>query len=100
MKYIGMPMGMWVLFRGSFKAHFWHVRMENMLMYHKPVIYEDLSAPWDMVMGYLPYMMQGMDMSIKHSEIENAAKTAGFSSAETHTELLCSGTQDIIILRK
>lgn len=31
-------------------------------------IYPDLSAPWDMIMGYLPYMMQGMDMSVKHGE--------------------------------
>ncbi len=63
-------------------------------------IQPDLSAPWDMIMGYLPYMLQGMDMSVKHGEIEAAAKTAGFSEIETYTELLCSGTQDIVILRK
>ncbi len=53
-----------------------------------------------MIMGYLPYMLQGMDMSVKHGEIEAAAKLAGFSRIETRTELLCSGTQDIVILRK
>ncbi|MBR2782951.1 MAG: class I SAM-dependent methyltransferase [Firmicutes bacterium] len=63
-------------------------------------IQPDLSAPWDMIMGYLPYMLQGMDMSVKHGEIEAAAKAAGFSDVETRTELLCSGTQDIVILRK
>ncbi len=60
----------------------------------------DLSAPWDMIMGYLPYMLQGMDMSVKQGEIEKAAKHVGFSEIETRTELLCSGTQDIIILRR
>lgn len=63
-------------------------------------IQPDLFAPWDMIMGYLPYMLQGMDMSVKHGEIEVAAKAAGFSGIETRTELLCSGTQDIVILRK
>ena len=63
-------------------------------------IHTDLSAPWDMIMGYLPYMLQGMDMSVKHGEIEAAAKAAGFSGIETRTQLLCSGTQDIVILRK
>ena len=63
-------------------------------------IQPDLSAPWDMIMGYLPYMLQGMDMSVKHGEIEAAAKLAGFSGIETRTELLSSGTQDIVILRK
>lgn len=63
-------------------------------------IHTDLSAPWDMIMGYLPYMLQGMDMSIKHGEVEEAARIAGFSGIETRTETLCSGTQDIVILRK
>ena len=41
-----------------------------------------------------------MDMSVKSGEIQKAAKEADFSGIETRTELLCSGTQDIVILRK
>lgn len=41
-----------------------------------------------------------MDMSVKHGENEAAAKAVGFSGIEMRTELLCSGTQDIVILRK
>ncbi len=63
-------------------------------------IQPDFSGPWDMVMGYLPYWFQGMDMAVKAGEIEAAAEKAGFRDAETRTELLCSGTQDIVILRK
>ncbi len=63
-------------------------------------IREDLSAPWDMIMGYLPYWFQGIDMAVRSGEIEAAAESAGFSGTETRTELLCSGTQDIVILRR
>ncbi len=63
-------------------------------------IREDCSGPWDMVMGYLPYWFRGVDRAIRSGEIEAAAKDAGFSAADTRTELLCSGTQDIVILRK
>ena len=61
---------------------------------------QDFSGPWDMILGYLPYWFQGMDMAVRCGEIEMAAKAAGFSSVETRTEQLCSGTQDIVILRK
>ncbi len=37
---------------------------------------------------------------MKHGEIDAAAEAAGFSGIETRPELLCSGTQDIVILRK
>ena len=60
----------------------------------------DFSGPWDMVMGYLPYWFQGMDLAVRKGEIEAAAKEAGFRETETRTGLLCSGTQDIVILRK
>lgn len=60
----------------------------------------DFSAPWDMIMGYLSYWLQGMDLAVRAGEIEAAAKEAGFRETETRTELLCSGTQDIVILRK
>ena len=60
----------------------------------------DHTGPWDMVMGYLPYYMQGMDMAVLKNEISDAAAKVGFSSAEKKTELLCSGVQDIDIFRK
>ncbi len=60
----------------------------------------DFSGPWDMVMGYLPYWLQGMDLAVRKGELEAAAKEAGFRETETRTALLCSGTQDIVILRK
>ncbi len=63
-------------------------------------IKQDFSEPWDMVMGYLSYWFQGADLAVRAGEIESAAVQAGFRSTETRTELLCSGTQDIVILRK
>lgn len=63
-------------------------------------IFPDLSGPWDMVTGYLPYYLNGMDMGVKSGEIPEAAKKAGFTSVETRTETLCSGTQEIHVIRK
>ena len=63
-------------------------------------ISHDHTSPWDMVLGYLPYYMQGMDMGVQKNEVSDAAKRAGFVSCEKRTELLCSGLQDIDILRK
>ncbi len=60
----------------------------------------DHTGPWDMVLGYLPYYFQGMDLGVLKNEIEDAAKASGFTKFERHTELLCSGTQDICIIRK
>lgn len=59
----------------------------------------DHTGPWDMTLGYLPYYLQGMDMGVLKNEISDAAKKAGFQ-CEKRTELLCSGLQDIDILRK
>ena len=60
----------------------------------------DLSGPWDMVTGYLPYYLNGMDMGVRAGEVEEAARKAGFTRIETHTEVLYSGEQDVHILRK
>ena len=57
-------------------------------------------GPWDMLMGYLPYYFQGMDMGVRKGEVALAAEAAGFTEVETRTELLCSGNQDVIVLRK
>lgn len=63
-------------------------------------ILPDHTGPWDMVMGYLPYYLQGMDMGVLKNEVSDAARRVGFVSQEKRTETLCSGTQDIDILRK
>ncbi|MDD3415019.1 MAG: class I SAM-dependent methyltransferase [Lachnospiraceae bacterium] len=60
----------------------------------------DHTGPWDMVMGYLPYYMQGMNMGVQKNEVSDEAKRIGFAKCEKRTEMLCSGTQDIDILRK
>lgn len=52
-----------------------------------------------MTLGYLPYYMQGMDMGVLKNEVSDAAAQMGFR-CEKRTELLCSGWQDIGILRK
>ena len=59
----------------------------------------DYTGPWDMTLGYLPYYMQGMDMGVLKNEVSDAAAQMGFR-CEKRTELLCSGWQDIGILRK
>ena len=53
-----------------------------------------------MVMGYLPYYFQGMDMGVLKNEVSDAAVRVGFTKCEKRTECLCSGTQDIDIIRK
>lgn len=63
-------------------------------------IAKDHTGPWDMVLGYLPYYFQGMDMGVIRGEVEEAARRAGFSGYERRSELLCSGNQDIEILRR
>ncbi len=60
----------------------------------------DITGPWDMVMGYLPYYLQGMDLGVKKDEAAKAAREAGFTRFEKRTQLLCSGIQDIDIIRK
>ena len=63
-------------------------------------IAEDLSGPWDMMTGYLPYFLNGMDLAVRAGEVETAARAAGFTKIESRTEQLCSGTQDILVIRK
>jgi len=48
----------------------------------------------------LPYYLNGMDMGVRSGEVEEAARKAGFTRVETHTEVLCTGEQDVHILRK
>ena len=58
-------------------------------------IAEDLSGPWDMMTGYLPYFLNGMDLAVRAGEVE-----AAVTKIESRTEQLCSGTQDILVIRK
>ena len=60
----------------------------------------DFSEPWDMVTGYLPYYLNGMDMGVKKGEVPEAARKAGFTKVETRVETLCSGVQEIHVIRK
>ena len=52
-----------------------------------------------MVTGYLPYYLNGMDMGSKR-EVPEAARKAGFTKVETRVETLCSGVQEIHVIRK
>ena len=63
-------------------------------------IQRDFSGPWEMVLGWLPYYMQGMDMGILENEVSESALRCGFTSAEKHSGLYSSGTMDLDIIRK
>ena len=60
----------------------------------------DRSGPWDMVLGYLTYNLQGMPMGVIKGQVAEAAKAGGFENIENRTLLLSTGTHDINILRK
>ena len=72
----------------------------GVLLVVSEAILPDHTGPWDMVMGYLPYYFQGMDIGVLKNEVSDAARRVGFTSQEKRTEILCSGEQDIDILRK
>ena len=60
----------------------------------------DYSGPWDMILGYMAFNLQGMPIGVIKGQIADAAKSGGFHSVENHTVLLSTGTHDINILRK
>ena len=60
----------------------------------------DRSGPWDMVLGYLTYNLQGMPMGVVKGQVAEAAKAGGFENIENRTLLLSTGTHDVNILRK
>mgnify|MGYP007027077086 CR=1 FL=1 len=41
-----------------------------------------------------------MDMGVKKGEVPEAARKAGFTKVETRVETLCSGVQEIHVIRK
>ena len=60
----------------------------------------DRSGPWDMVLGYLTYNLQGMPMGVLKGQVAETAKAGGFAHVETRTRLLSTGTHEITVLRK
>lgn len=63
-------------------------------------IQPDFSGPWDMILGWLPYYLQGINMSLLKGEVTQAALKCGFKSAEKITGTYSAGTMDIDIIRK
>ena len=59
----------------------------------------DYSGPWDMILGYMAFNLQGMPMGVIKGQIADAAKAGGFHSVENHSVLLSTGMHDINILR-
>ena len=45
-------------------------------------------------------MRRRLDLAVRAGEVEAAARAAGFTKIECRTEQLCSGTQDILVIRK
>ena len=63
-------------------------------------IEKDVTGPWDMVMGYLPYYLRGMPFALLKNEVADAAESEGFVKAEKRTLQMAIGIQDIDIFRK
>ena len=60
----------------------------------------DYSGPWDMILGYMAFNLQGMPIGVLKGQVADMAKAAGFGPVENRTALLSTGTHDINILRK
>ena len=63
------------------------------------VVKPDYSGPWDAMLGFLPFLFRGKDILTMDGETEKAAEEAGFL-VESRPALLCSGNQQVLILRK
>ena len=61
----------------------------GVLLCYSEGIERDGSGPWDMMLGWLPYNMQGYNLGVKKNEITEAAMAAGFRSAEKRTGKMC-----------
>ena len=59
----------------------------------------DYSGPWDMILGYMAFNLQGMPIGVIKGQIAHAAKSGGFHSVENRSVLLSTGMHDINILR-
>lgn len=72
----------------------------GVLLCYSEGIERDGSGPWDMMLGWLPYNMQGYNLGVKKNEITEAAMAAGFRSAEKRTGIYSTGNVDVDIFRK
>lgn len=59
----------------------------------------DYSGPWDMILGYMSFNLQGMPIGVIKGQVADAAKAGGFYSVENRSVLLSTGMHDINILR-
>ncbi|HHU03033.1 MAG TPA: methyltransferase domain-containing protein [Christensenellaceae bacterium] len=59
----------------------------------------DYSGPWDMILGYMAFNLQGMPIGVIKGQVADAAKAGGFHSVENRSVLLSTGMHDINILR-
>ena len=59
----------------------------------------DYSGPWDMILGYMAFNLQGMPIGVIKGQIADAAKAGGFHFVENRSVLLSTGMHDINILR-
>lgn len=62
-------------------------------------IESDYSGPWDMVMGFMTFNLQGVPMGVIKGQVADAATAGGFNSIENRSILLGTGMHDINILR-
>lgn len=85
---------------GLLRKFYQALNPEGVLVCISEGVQKDFSGPWDMVLGYLPYCFQGMEMAVMDGEITEAAAKAGFQRIEKKTQQLCSGNQDVIVIRK
>ncbi len=63
-------------------------------------IEKDITGPWDMVLGYLPYYLRGMPFALVRDEAASAATSVGFIHEEKRTMQMTIGIQDVDIFRK
>ncbi len=61
---------------------------------------KDFSAPWDMVVSWLPYRMNNMDMSVSKDLILDAALEVGFKLVNKEHLHLIGGRVDVDVLKK
>ncbi len=59
----------------------------------------DYSGPWDMILGYMAFNLQGMPIGVIKGQVADTAKAGGFHSIENRSVLLSTGMHDINILR-
>ncbi len=60
----------------------------------------DYSTPWDMVLSWMPYRMNNMDMSMPKDAVYNAALNAGFKSVAKDSMHLIGGRVDVNVFKK